>query len=265
MLEELITNLSLKMVSRLFYGGYLPLRITILAKLLKIKMKNNSKLSLKTLKHEIDLIKTASKANTKSTPNVEIKNIFQKSSMFYLWLLTGVLGYIHKIPIIGRVITLLSLWYGKSNWWKLLVYSRKLFIILNAIIGVFVVFKTTGFTPDLLLHNIIMMGHTYLEIFTNLTKRLFNWFVELFDSKIVPNLPGDNYKPFNGKGGVVTDYKPYFNPVSATHQPTPSLRESYSSLFNISVDPTPTSWYKDYTTWLWIGGLVLSVGALYLV
>jgi hypothetical protein len=226
-------------------------------------MKNNNKLTLKALKHELDLIK-ASKAQHTMSKIVEKQSLYQRSSMFYLWLFTGVLGYIHKIPIIGRVITLLSLWYGKSNWWKLLVYSRKLFIILNAIIGVFVVFKTTGFTPDLLMHNIIMMGHTYLEIFTNLTKRLFNWFLELFDSKIVPKLPGSDYKPFNGSGnGVVTDYKPYFNPVSATHQPLPSLRESYSSLFNISVDPTPTSWYKDYTTWLWIGGLVLSVGALY--
>jgi len=37
-----------------------------------------------------------------------------------------------------------------------------------------------------------MMGHSYMEIFTNITKNLFNWIFNLFDQKIVPNIPGSN-------------------------------------------------------------------------
>ena len=189
--------------------------------------------------------------------------------MFNLWLITGILGYASKIPIIGRIISLLTIWYGRTTWWKILVKLRKVFITFNAIIGVFVVFKTTGFTPDLLLNNIVMMGHTYFEIFTNLTKRLFTWFFDLFDHKIVPNVPGD--KPSINKSdssGVWTprgiDYGinnrlPKFDSIPNKD----SLRETYANLFNITVDPTPISWYKDYTTWLWIGGILCTIGGLY--
>jgi hypothetical protein len=53
------------------------------------------------------------------------------------------------------------------------------------------VFKSVGFSMDNILAGFSGMGHQYLEIFTNFTKRLFNWFVELFDHKVVPNVPKD--------------------------------------------------------------------------
>jgi len=186
--------------------------------------------------------------------------------MFVLWLITGVLGYAHKIPIIGRIVSLLSLWYGRTTWWKILLTMRKWFILFNAMIGVFVVFKTTGFTPDLLLNNVVMMGHTYFEIFTNLTKKIFTWFVELFDHKVIPNIPGDKPIIPGSNGGIKTIYdlkrNPFLDNLSSTSM-SESLRESYKDMFNIRVEPIPTSWYKDTTTWLWIGGIVLSLGGLY--
>jgi len=65
----------------------------------------------------------------------------RENSMFMLYLLSGILAYAHKIPFIGRMITLLSLWYGRTTWWKILVKLRKLFIIFNAVIGVIMVYK----------------------------------------------------------------------------------------------------------------------------
>jgi hypothetical protein len=119
------------------------------------------------------------------------------------------------------------------------------------------VFKTVGFSTDNLFAGFAGMGHTYVEIFYNFTKRLFNWFVELFDHKIVPNLPGEgpttssikNWLP--GKTTPTTNILPDF-----------SLRELYKTpSINVTIDPAP--WYRDLSTWLKIGGVICSIGALY--
>jgi len=44
-----------------------------------------------------------------------------KSSMFMLWLGTAVLSYAHKIPYIKHIITALSVMYGRTTIWKVLV------------------------------------------------------------------------------------------------------------------------------------------------
>ena len=71
------------------------------------------------------------------------------------------------------------------------------------------VYKTVGFSFDNIAAGFAVMGHTYLEILVNFTKRLFNWFVELFDHKIVPNVPDNNPKPpptiLSGKGLSITE------------------------------------------------------------
>jgi len=93
-------------------------------------------LTLKALKAELESIKLKSgtplkntKTNnpTENSHNTEvaghdikgsyINRIYMKSSGLYLWLITGVLGYAHKIPYIGRIIALLGLWYGRTTWW----------------------------------------------------------------------------------------------------------------------------------------------------
>jgi hypothetical protein len=53
------------------------------------------------------------------------------------------------------------------------------------------------------------MGYTYIEMFTNMTKRMFNWFVELFDHKIVPNVPNNKG---NGGHGTLGSIKRAISP-----------------------------------------------------
>jgi hypothetical protein len=118
-----------------------------------------------------------------------------KSSMFYLWLITGILGYGRKIPIINKIIGLLSLWYGKTTIWKMLIKLRKMFVVFNALIGMIVVFKTTGFGVDKFWAHFSAMGVEYAIIFKNFVGRIFDWLLNLFDQKIVPNVPTD--KPSN--------------------------------------------------------------------
>jgi hypothetical protein len=201
-----------------------------------------------------------------------INRIYMKSSMLWLYIITIVLSYAHKLPYIGKIIMLLSLWYGKTTWWKILVKIRKLFIVFNAIIGVLLVFKTTGFSSDNIFAGIAGMGHTYLEIFYNFTKRMFYWFVELFDHKIVPNVPstGGGNPPsnswFKGNTNTGSGNKSIFVP-SGIELPNiiDSKPFSLRSLYKDGVINTPSSWYKDWSTLLWWSATLVGIaGAAYL-
>lgn len=244
-------------------------------------MKNN-KLTLKLLKQELDNLKKSKTSNTipdnKNSHNSEvaghdikgsyINRIYMKSSMFWLYIITGVLSYAHKIPYIGRIITLLGLWYGRTTWWKILVKLRKAFVMMNAAIGLMVIIKTTGFGTDNIIAGFSAIGHEYLQLLYNFTKRIFNWLVELFDHKIIPNVPTDPSLPKPKKEYFFGVNNEKYNPVLIDYFDNPikeSLRKSYTSLFNVNIDPTPNSisWYKDTSVWLWIGGFILSAGLIY--
>ncbi|SRR5258705_695110 len=226
-------------------------------------MKSN-KLTLKSLRAELDLIKSSkaqSKTNSKPVTeshkssvahdikNSYIQNLHMKSSMFTLWLVTGILSYASKIPFIKQILSLLSLYYGRTTVWKVIIKLRKIFILFNALIGVFMVFNTVGFSYDNILAGFVGMGYSYIEIFTNFTKRLFSWFVELFDYKVVPNIAGDNINPNNTYRKIWSNGpldKSVFHPQNIVpNNVEDSLRNSYKSLFNISVEPSPSSLYKD--------------------
>lgn len=97
-------------------------------------MKNNNikrnNLTLNSLQAELDLVKANNKANQQAT---KIQSMFSKSYLVLIMLIT----FANKIPIVAKITKILSLWYGKTKWWQLLVKARKVFIVLNAIIGVF--------------------------------------------------------------------------------------------------------------------------------
>jgi hypothetical protein len=245
-------------------------------------MKNN-KLTLKALKEELENLKK-SKSSVKVTPsstkrvltensnNSEvaghdikgsyINRIYMKSSMFWLYIITGVLSYAHKLPYIRKLISLLAFWYGRTTIWKILVKIRRIFIIINAMIGVMLVFKTTGFSSDNILAGFAGMGYTYIELITNFTKRLFNWFIELFDYKIVPNIPNTPSSPTN------PNWWPINTPITDNRYPLgdkwlSEIRNNPKSLgkdlfqnpFNINIS-TPSPWYKEWSTYLWVIGIV---------
>lgn len=192
--------------------------------------------------------------------------------MLHMWLITGILGYARRIPFFNKFVSLLSLWYGRTTIWKLLGKTRKLFVILNALIGVYAVFKAVGFSFDNMLIGFMAMGHAYFEVLGNLTNKLFNWFLNLFDQRIVPNVP--NTKPNNPSSSKsVIDYitspvekikgpinKDAWNPVLNGELPSISLREIYKKQLP-TIDITP--WYRDTTTWLYLIGIGLSIGVGY--
>lgn len=236
---------------------------------------NKKRPTLKSLNQKLEALLASKSKSTK--PSVEthkssvahdiknsyIQNLHMKSSMFMLWIISGILGYAHKIPFIGKIITLLSFWYGRTTIWKILVKVRKMFIAFNALIGVYMVYKTIGFGPENLLAGFVGMGHTYLEIFVNFNKRLFNWIFDIFDYKVVPNVP--NTPPSSPPAwwpSTPTSPKSKQWAEEILNNPSFSLREIYTKGgINLNINSTP--WYKDTTTWLWIGSIVGVLGVIY--
>lgn len=185
-----------------------------------------------------------------------------KSSMFYLWLVTGILGYGTKIPIVKKLIGFLSLWYGKTTIWKLLMKLRKLFVVFNALIGVVVVFKTTGFGVDTFWAHFAAMGTEYVIIFKNFVSRIFDWFLNLFDRKIVPNIP--NNKPNNPStyGWWTPRGIDYSWRMPLPKYDNPQALEWIKNPFQINYNAS-TPWYKDWSTLLWLGGFIGLLGLGY--
>ena len=237
------------------------------------------KITLKSLQQELENLKSHSSSkitkNNKSKPAIltkggighDIKNsfiqrLYMKSGAFSLYLITGILGYAHKLPFIGKIIGILAAWYGKTTIWKMLVKIRKIFIVMNAIIGVFVVFKSVGFSTDNLLIGFTAMGETYLQTLFGLVKRLFHWFVELFDHKVVPNVPGDNggtwfSKPLPPKNNSI--FVPSnINIPNLLENDTFSLRKLYKDAV-----PGSTPWYRDTSSWFWILTIAGTIGFAY--
>src|ERR1700728_4208148 len=226
---------------------------------------NNNKLTLKALQQELENIKAKSAPKLSKAQNDThkksdvaghdiknsyINNLHMRSSMFYLWLVTGILGYASKIPIVKKLIGLLSLWYGKTTIWKILIKLRKMFVVFNALIGMMVVFKTTGFGVDTFWAHFSAMGTEYAIIFKNFVSRLFNWLLGLFDSKIVPNVPTN--KPSNPStyGWWTPRGIDYSWNMPLPKYDNPQALEWVKNPFQINhIQGTP--WYKDWSTILW--------------
>src|SRR5437868_12021919 len=124
-------------------------------------MKNKNKLTMKSLQKQLEEIKAYNDKNinskVKKVEEIDSKSTIthMKSSLFIMQLISGILVLGNKIPIIKKIVSLLIIYYGKTSIWKILLISRKIFIIINAIIGVFTVFKITGLGGESILANFV--------------------------------------------------------------------------------------------------------------
>lgn len=206
--------------------------------------------TLKSLKEELESIKSKHAAVASHTitndkkGNQVIKTKWSLNPMVIMWVISFILSYAVKIPYIGKIVKLLSLWYGRSKWWVTLVFLRKGFVLLNAIIGFLVVCDVTGFGP----HNVIAgasgIGPVYLDIIANAFKTTFNWIFSLFDLQIVPKFP-DNDSSNNGK---------YIEAFSKLRFPeVPKVENPFSD--HVSLRSEPTVVINNYSSG-WLGGWV---------
>jgi hypothetical protein len=187
-----------------------------------------------------------------------------------IWVISLLLSYAHKIPFIGKIVKILALWYGRTTWWKILVKIRKFIIIVNSIIGVCTVFKFANYGAENIIAGLYGMGGVYIEMFTSLIKRLFNWFFELFDHTIVPKAPESRPKAPDffkwGHRDFTWATKPMNNDgATGRIMNIAEKSELFKSPFKL-FDSTPTSradW--NFTSWLWYAGIcILGIGAIYL-
>lgn len=184
--------------------------------------------------------------------------------MLPMWVISTLLTYAHKIPVLSKIIGTLAKWYGKTTIWKLLVSFRKLFVIFNALLGILAVIKITGFGTDNILAGFYGMGAYYMEMLGSFVKRLFNWLFDLFDQRIVPNVP-DNTPSGSWKGRPnASDFPSNIPPKSPS--PFDLDKQTLRSIYTqqpVDINRGSNSW--SFTTWLWyIGVGAATLGAVYL-
>lgn len=278
-----------------------PIFVTVRHASTKVKgsIKSNN-LSLRALKAELDELKaknasvashTRFSATNDAKGNQVIKTRWSLNPMAALWIFSTILTYAHKLPVISKIIKLLAMWYGRTTWWTVLVKSRKMFVVLNALSalrGMYTLIGITGFSTDNIIAGITGLGYAYVEIISNLSTRVFNWLFNLFDRQIVPKVPDNkpSWKSWKGSsGGVSPDNKPSWsgwkgssdgvspkmagidisNPMSnhLKNTPSESLREIYMNhVPDITINNSSDWSIGKYLFW---GGLTLiGIGAVYL-
>jgi hypothetical protein len=107
------------------------------------------------------------------------------------------------------------------------------------------------------------MGTSYIEILTNFTKRLFNWFLDLFDYKIIPNFPNNKPNIDWWAGPKANTW--YTKPISDSNLLdvlTPPSDKNITT-DSININKTETSIIKDWSTVFWIlGGTIAIAGVV---
>lgn len=197
--------------------------------------------------------------------NPKVKKVEQTDSVSTITHIRGSLLGMHpvalflllanKLPFINRITKRLQAYYGRTSIWRMLVIFRKIFIAMNAVIGVYTVFRLTGLSTDTILANFIGMGVSYIEILSNFTRKLFHWIFDFFDYKVVPNVPKDNGW-WGGPKSATWAAKPMVDNgfLNLAH----NAKDNVPSIFNIKLPNPEYHWYTDWSKWLWIvGGVTL--------
>lgn len=113
------------------------------------------------------------------------------------------------------------------------------YFVLNALIGLFVTLKLTGFSSYGFVAGIYAIGATYLEMFLNMCYKTFYWFFELFDERIVPNIDQGLSKARVIENSPDRVFKAKTHRIdSSFEEPYESLRKGYKNGSNQTDDST---------------------------
>lgn len=220
--------------------------------------KNNKRLTLKHVHEKLNNLQAQVLANTApTTPQQGNKKNVLKSSLGILYVLSCIGFIINKIPFLAKYSQSIKLFMGKASLWTILVILRKVFITMNALIGLWLMFKITGWNQGSFLSAAAAMGTGYMEFFVTFVKKAFDWLYNLLDNKVVPNAPSaPTNNPWSQYNGWNTGPMKDNNYLS--------MAENARSWYKSPVGSTTSDpWYYSWKTWLFIAGSIVTIAALY--
>lgn len=119
-------------------------------------------------------------------------------------------------------------------------------------------FKLTGWDQGSFFMSAAALGGSYMEFFVTFIYKAYNWLFNIFDNKIVPNLPSNPNSQFNGWNIRPMKENDYI-----------SLAESAKSWYRPSHPTSVSSWsdwlpsFTEAKTWLYIGVGIITIAAIY--
>ena len=132
----------------------------------------------------------------------------------------------------------------------------------NAIIGIWLMFKVTGWDQGSFLMSAAAIGHSYMEFFVTFIYKAFNWIYNIFDNKIVPNIgSGQNpYSVFNGwniRPMKDNNYLSMAENARSWYQSPTDLKGSLSNTNSWS------DWFPSWKTWIYVAFGLITIATLY--
>lgn len=127
---------------------------------------------------------------------------------------------------------------------------------MNAIIGVWVMFKVTGWSQGSFFMSAAALGSSYMEFFVTFVYKVYYWLFNIMDTKVIPNIPSNSINSqFNGWNIRPMSNNKYLEIAESAktwYQPMhPTASASWSD------------WLPSWKTIFYIGVSALTVAILY--
>lgn len=137
-----------------------------------------------------------------------------------------------------------------------MVLLRKGFITLNAVIGIWLMFKVTGWNEGSFFMSAAAIGSSYMEFFVTFIYKAYDWLYSLFDNKVVPNIPNNNLSQFNGWNIRPMKENNYLSLAE-------NAKSWYQSPTQINANNSWSDWIPSAKTLFYIGITVVTIATLY--
>lgn len=163
---------------------------------------------------------------------------------------------------------MLSLWYGRTTRWQLLLYIRKAFVVFNAIIGIIAILSTID--EEISIASIVNIFNAYLAKFKSYGLNVLQWVLDKVG--LVPT-PPDNGYPTSPDTGWSKEQIARINELNRQKAELDKALRKLDEYNNFSQQRVWTSWFSWLSgtsdswipNWVWYGGLgILGAGVLFI-
>ena len=151
----------------------------------------------------------------------------------------------------------------------MLIKARKIFIMFNALLGIYAMIQVSGFSMDNIIAGVYGLGISYVEMIRSLAVRLYNFLFDFLDRRVVPDVP---QKPsYPGWGGGPKERMWEARPMNPdglgrvmeharSHYPQTNIYLNTNNSGNGGWGSWLTSWVPSWVWYGLAGFVVLGVG-----